>query len=1043
MKFVVAVLGFLFAFSELADAQEVVWNYKPPVGSVDASPAVADMDGDGAVEIVAGTTAGIVVSVDGNGKERWRRELPGRICFPITAADVMGDAAPEALAINDLGQVFCMKGDTGAVLWDTDLPGTAKWGTTALCAADVDGDGGAEIALGLQDGTVVCLRGTGEQAWAARTPCLDVLCPAVADVNGDGTPEVLVGGSKVPLVCLSDEGKELWRLDGGVGGSPFVCNLDGQGPPEILVGVDANLVAVSGEGKVLWRFPLHNPMDSALAFGDADGDGQTEIYVADLSGYLACVSLTGQARWSAEVEDRVRRSPSMGDVDGDGVVEILVAGYSRALFVFDPQGRLKARVPLLGSVNSTPTLASLAQNGLCAIVPVVGDGVKAFRWPNAKPDGKALWPEFRFDARRLGMGPMVGGQTAATLPVAHRTRTMKAVSFANEFSDAEKALREVETRSAHLADARGLEDRACFLLEKLKRLREQTAGAGLAEDETRVAVREALEKILEEARPLAELARAAEEAVQSGGPVGARAANPWAPFGGMDELKEGRLAPPDLTVKAFAGEKESAALNVFNLSSIPRTFCVELDALGRGGEHIDGGAAVSLFEVVEVHTEMQRQSPDALPRLNSGNQLQVPAWSARQLWLNVDTRALTPGEWTGTLRLRSLDRAPLDLSCPLNITVWHTALPAKQALRHCGWGYVESSFLKKFPEAGLEDQIQHGTNVFVCTSAPKGQFDGEGNLIGELDYGALDGYVKRHAPHGIILFCGYQGGLQGPAPVESDIYGKAHVAWLRVWTKHLSDLGVGYEGYALYPVDEPGLLKGRVEAYLRMARLAREADPKILMYTDPVGGITMDELREMQSYVDIWCPNRAGLVLPPEFAEKLDFILKTGKPVWTYECFANAKHQSPLAYYRGQAWLAWQHGLTGIGFWTYCTSAENPWFVSPGRSEYTQVYPGNGVVSSKRWEALRDGIEDYSLLTALREAVNAKGIAAGPENIEAARRLLGEQAGAIGNFCDAKTDEIDFTSDGFPGLRRLEDQRWKQIQAAREDLAKLLDVFGK
>ncbi|MBM3290381.1 MAG: DUF4091 domain-containing protein [Candidatus Hydrogenedentes bacterium] len=364
-------------------------------------------------------------------------------------------------------------------------------------------------------------------------------------------------------------------------------------------------------------------------------------------------------------------------------------------------------------------------------------------------------------------------------------------------------------------------------------------------------------------------------------------------------------------------------------------------------------------------------------------------------------------------------------------------------LRNCGWGYVESSQLKDYPEAALEDQIEHGTNVFVGTYPPKAQFDADGKLVGEVDYTEHDAYVKRYAPHGIILFCGYQGALQGPAPIDSDAYAQAHVAWLRAWVKHLADLGVGYGGFALYPVDEPGLSKGLVDQYLRMAKLAREADPNILLYTDPVQNITMDELRAMKPYVDIWCPNRAGLVINPASDEKLDFILKTGKPVWMYECFANAKHQSPMGYYRAQAWLAWRHGITGIGFWTYCTSPGNPWFVAPARSEYMLVYPGNGVVSSKRWEAVRDGIEDYGMLTALRGAVNAKGSAAKADDIAAAQRLLGNQTNAIADFCGAKTDEINLGDAGFPGVRVVEDRHWAQIQSFREELARLLEVFAK
>lgn len=1107
--------------SDTASAQEVLWSYTPSAGSVDTSPGIRDLNGDGQSDIVLATTAGMIVAIDHKANEIWRREIRGPICFPPTVADVTGDASLEVLVMNRQGQVACMKGGSGDVLWNTNVPGQLQWGTTALAAGDVDGDGALELVLGTEDGAIVCLRGTGEQSWVTQTPCRAVLCPAIADVNGDGKAEVLVGGEEVPLLCLSSEGKELWRLPNGIGGSPFVYNLDQQGAPEILIGIDEQLQALDGEGKALWSCPMHREMDSALAVADANGDGDVEIYVADLSGYFVSVSPKGQIRWDASVEERARRSPSIGDVDGDGENEILVAGYSGAVHVFDPAGGLKARVPLPGTSNSTATLAVLGEAGLCAIVPTVNGPVQALHWPGAKPDAQALWPEFRYDSRRTGTVPPDTSKTAVSLSVdwgsmyvgsncakaivanpqkqsltvrievaranatpavgvvesaeeriehqvwyvvpgseaanlsftctvtegsiilARRSRTAFLTPFVKELSDADGMLQEIGRRSTKLIDARGIEDRAVFLLAKLDGLRDRIAAAGALEEEDQILLRDSLTKILDEAQALLKVSKAAEEAAATGSTIRICAANPWAPFGGFSELAEGRFGPAEMNVEAFSGETESAAMNVFNLSSATRVFRVELDPLKQAETAIRSEDVLTLSEVIDVPTEMRDLSPDALPQLNPANILQVPAWGARQLWISVNTQSLPPGNWGGNIRLRSLDVEPLEIAAALNIKVWNARVPEKQALRNCGWGYVHSSVLKDIPDAALEDQVSHGTNVFVGTFAPKAQFDADGNLVGDLDFREHDDYVKRHAPHGIILFCGYQGSLQGPASTDTDVYGKAHVQWLRAWVAHLAELGVGYDGFALYPVDEPGLSDGLVTLYLRMAKLAREADPKILMYTDPVERITEDELREMLPYVDIWCPNRTGLVINKVSAPKLDIIKNSGKTIWMYECAANVKHQSPLAYYRAQAWLSWQHGFTGIGFWSYCTSQDDPWFLPLLRHEYLLVYPGSDVVSSKRWEAVRDGVEDYGLLASLREALNAKGTAVLPKDADAAQKLLNEQANSIAALCDMYTDETDPGNQGLAGVRKLEDKRWAQVQEVRRELARLLEALNK
>jgi hypothetical protein len=295
--------------------------------------------------------------------------------------------------------------------------------------------------------------------------------------------------------------------------------------------------------------------------------------------------------------------------------------------------------------------------------------------------------------------------------------------------------------------------------------------------------------------------------------------------------------------------------------------------------------------------------------------------------------------------------------------------------------------------------------------------------------------VKKYSLHGVILFHN-TGGISGPGKPGSEVYRKAYLAWMRQWVRHLRDLGVDYDQYAMYPVDEPGLRDGLVDLYLQNAKLTREADPKVQMYTDPVMRITAEELTEMLPLVDIWCPNRIGFLLDVG-ADKLEIIKNSGAQLWTYECEGNAKHQSPLGYYRGQSWLAWRHGLTGIGFWSYCTSAADPWFKPTDTQDYLMTYQGDRVVSSKRWEAVRDGIEDYSMLSILRaEVEKAKADGQKPQDVGAAQALLGERAFAISQYCDKDSTTPGKT--GLPGVRKRADHRWATIQATRREIAEAI-----
>lgn len=1115
------VLSILLVFTgyALANDVEILWTYVPPAGYVDASPALGDLTGNGQDEIVLCTTAGITVALTAKQEEIWRYEMRGPITIPPSVGNVQGDDQIEVVVMNRQGQIHCLDGRTGVLLWTFDLPSRLDWGETALVLADIDGDSRLEIVTGDRAGNVVCLTGTGEQRWMYKGDHGSTYAPIVVDLDGDGYKEILIGGSDVPLVCLSFMGQILWRLDEGMGGSPLIYDIDHNKSPEILLGINENFTVLDARGSTLWSFPLKRTIDSAITIADADNDGDVEIYAIDLSGTFVSLTPQGKTRWSTTVEARARRSPSVGDVDGDGINEILVAGYSGALHVFEPDGRLQSRIPVPGGVNSTATLVRLEDGTPGVLIPVCNEAVRMLRFPGATKHAELLWREHRYDSHRNGppmesvtnipisiqadFGNLYAGPNLFTVTVmnpecrvlevrleasreaetpslsvisssmaqienrlsytvpsdvainlslqctvsesgkilARKSHSAYLAPFAKELADSTRLTEEIADLLSRLPDRRGLEEHACVYAKEeatIRSLVQQSVGGS---EEERLEIRNALHTLLESMKQLHRIASAAQEIIQNGyTTLYTCGANPWAPFGGFEELIERRFGEPVVTVDAFAGETESAAVNVFNLSGRARTFRVELSPLSNGKEFRPAHECLSLHEVINVPTELGDTSADALPLLNGGNLLQVPAWDARQLWITIVTKNLEPGTWSGYIRLKSLEAVPVETQHALAITVWPSRLPEKQPLSLCHWGYVHRSAIKDFPDAALIDQIVHGTNVFVGTFFPKATYDEQGNLVGSLDFEAHDAYVRSHAPHGKILFCGYQYALQGPGDFDSEAYGKAHIAWLRQWVAHLKELGIDYSGFALYPVDEPGLNDGLVEHYIRMAELAREADPKILMYTDPVGRITEDELRRMLPLVDIWCPNRNGLILDKNNTSKLDLILKSGKTVWMYECDGNAKHQSPLGYYRGQAWLAWHYGITGIGFWSYCTSEDDPWFRPGMRHDYLLVYPGQGVVSSKRWEAVRDGIEDYSMLWYLRKKTELADPNVSQDILAEAKALMTQEARMIAGYCGLDFDTLP-GAEGPTGVRRIADTQWQKIRSVRQEIARLLQAL--
>lgn len=1111
----VMFLGLLLvAAVSVASEPELLWQYEPPAGHVDASPALGALEPGGDLHIVVTTTGGLVLALTEQAEEVWRSDVEGPACVTPAMADLDGDGSVEVVVLTQAGILYCLDGATGRHRWQTALPDRLTWGETAILLADLLNQGTLQIITGDKEGNVVCVSDVGEQLWVFREAMGCVQAPAAADLTGDGQCEVLVAGQKIPLICLNAKGEELWRIPTGTGASPVISDLNGDGVPEIVTAIDEKVVALNAQGEILWDYPLRLRVDSAITVTDLDGDGLPEIVAIDLAGDLVCLSGEGKKLWDASVVERVRRSPSVGDINGDGILEILAAGYSGYLHVFQPDGSEIYRHRVAGGgMNATPTLIPLSDGGPAVLVTPAGAPMSLLRFPGSKSGAALPWPEYRQNAQRTAMplekadenlplltidtgnqyvganvfratvsnpegrslrlsleGGRDGGaalsstidsseeeislwlsyavpagspahfQFSCTVHEADalllsRSQEFATMPFMRELGDSEAMLSEIQDHFVTMPDVRGLEERAFFLEAQLDKFRPRFFAALSLSDDARVDLKNSFSEYLPQLQELHALVRAAAYVAEEGETLLVAAANPWAPFGGVDEIREGRTEDRSLSIEAFPGEHESAALNFFNMSADARIFRVTLSDLVQDETVKESSHYITLHEAVPVPTEMINYSVDALPELNNASLLHVAPWSATQLWLDVNTEGLTPGEWLTTVTLTSLECEPIEVEMPLVCTLFNTPLPEEQPLSLCHWGYVDRSMLKHIPEKALEDQVAHGTNVFVGTIYPQAKFDEAGMLVGEIDFAAHDAYVKAHAPHGRILFFNYQNALRGPGDIFSEAYAKAHVQWLRLWVAHLKELGVDYDGFALYPVDEPGLSDGLVERHIAMAKLAREADPDILLYTDPVARIGLDELEELLPYVDIWCPHRNGLILDESNTEKFELILKHGKIIWTYECDDNAKHHSPIGYYRTQAWLAKSCGLTGIGFWSYCTSVDDPWFRPGIRHDYLLVYPGTDVVTSKRWEAVRDGIEDFTLLDLLtQKAEEATGALK-----EEVQTFLKERVDAIARFCGGDEDGTLPGPEGMPGVRKVTDKRWEALKAARRDMAAYLE----
>jgi outer membrane protein assembly factor BamB/predicted Ser/Thr protein kinase len=275
-------------------------------------------------------------------------EIPPSYSTP-TVADLDGDGHDEVVVLPwAAGPLELRALDDLARRASFDLP---DGGWARPVAADLDADARPELVLGLHDGLALALdlaAGRLRERWRRDLGGRILNPPTVADLDADGRPELLAtahAGERQDLVLLAgDDGRELWRRpgEGGRLGAPQLHDLDGDGAPEILVAThDRGVAALDLAGAVRWRFlpapaaPAQPPVSAPPALADLDADGVPELLVPLRDGVLFALDVRdGRPRWRYTTDDpTIEPAPVARDIDGDGLAEVVLAGHDRQLRV--------------------------------------------------------------------------------------------------------------------------------------------------------------------------------------------------------------------------------------------------------------------------------------------------------------------------------------------------------------------------------------------------------------------------------------------------------------------------------------------------------------------------------------------------------------------------------------------------------------------------------------------------------------------------------------------------------------------------------------
>jgi hypothetical protein len=253
------------------------------------SPAVADLDGDGSIEIIVPRHE-LLLAWHTDGSVAWRATLPGRIWASPVVADLVPSRPGLEVAVSSRDQIAAFDAQ-GQLL--PGFPVTWRDELRTLAAGDVDGDGQLELVA------------------VTTTPLVsNNQRDIVIAVESNGA---FVGGFP-PNTTASSGCDAACYVTGGYDQNLALGDVDGDRIADLLITQDNAYMSLhAGTG---WAFDAASIFSNRTKFS---GIRWMVDYALAQQGFANDESIDEQAHFT-------NTAPAIADLDGDGVGELIALG---------------------------------------------------------------------------------------------------------------------------------------------------------------------------------------------------------------------------------------------------------------------------------------------------------------------------------------------------------------------------------------------------------------------------------------------------------------------------------------------------------------------------------------------------------------------------------------------------------------------------------------------------------------------------------------------------------------------------------------------